>query len=90
LKSKIFVENHWMEKAGEIASAIFGDDVKKCLRVKDECAKEIMWFISCNVKEIDLVSRIEKYKRMEEHDKILLKVDPYWRQRLEFLEWIAE
>jgi hypothetical protein len=79
-----------MEKANEIGVRLFGEDKRKVLRIKDECAKEIMWFISANVKPIDLENRIEKYKRMEEHATIMVKVDPYWRQRLEFLEWIFE
>lgn len=90
MKTKTFVEQEWIHKAEEIWDSAFPEHPNKLLRIKDECAKEVMWFISSSPTEIDLSSRIEKYKRMEEHASILVRVDPYWKQRLEFLQWILD
>jgi hypothetical protein len=90
MKKKIEVEAGWLQKSSDIALH-FGLSGSKELQARDECAKELMWFLSSSITENDLENRISKYERLYSNDAVnATKFDPYWRERLEFLMWIKE
>ena len=90
MRNRLEVEQDWLKESSDIAFS-HGLSGAKELQVRDECAKELMWFLSSNVTEQDLQNRILKYERLYSNDTIsATKFDPYWRERLEFLMWIKK
>ena len=83
MKTKLEVLHTWLTQADLMAIDM---DLKTKLKLRDECAKEFAWFSAIN-DEDSLKNRIEKYQRMST-DANILKFDPLWQYRLEFLKWI--
>lgn len=88
MKTRVEVENNWIQKSDEIAIS-HGFSAKESLMLRDECAKELMWFLCNNITENHLDNRLTKYQRLYSDDRVdPTKFDAYWRQRWEFLLWI--
>ena len=87
MRTKLFVENHWLGQARKIAD-IAGVQGKESFKIQDECAKEFMWYISEKVDEKQVRTRIDKYARLMKENYI--EFDPYCIYRVEFLKWVLE
>jgi hypothetical protein len=88
MKTKLETEKDWIKITEQIAGK-YAKDKTEFFKIKDECAREFMWYFSHPITEKELVNRIEKYSRFKEADKAHL-FDPYWKPRLEFLNWVLE
>ena len=85
MKSKAEVLHSWIVQSDFMANE-HCLNLKLKLKLRDECAKEFAWFSAIH-DEDSLKNRIAKYERMSS-DANILKFDPLWEYRMEFLKWI--
>jgi hypothetical protein len=93
MKTKAFILANWVNYCKEYVK---NNNLKErtSIIIKDECSKELAWFISaCNGSDSlsYIEKRIEKYNRLAQNDNIGVEAyDPYWKYRLDFLKWIKD
>lgn len=87
MKTKYQVMGSWITYCKEYAKD-HNYDLKKELAHRDECANEMAWFI-IGVTDKDIDTRIAKYTRLIQNDKIAIEqYDPMMAMRLDFLLWL--
>jgi hypothetical protein len=86
--TKVEIERQWREWVNHRTLSL-GMGLTDRLRLMDDLAKEVRWFLYTRDSEKNLEMRIRKYEMLR--DSTTMKIDdfePNWQHKIEFFKWI--